>query len=237
MLTRTIVIAMAFAIVIASAGAAFASTARAAVIVTNTTLVGAAFTVSNSDLLQGASVIAEGSFSREGEVGTTALTDGSFGAIGSIITGNSGLAAATADGGNSLTYTLSHVSNLTSISSYAGWDAYRGGQSYTVSYATAAAPTTFVALATEFNDAQGGGDINTRAFISSSAGFLAANVAAVKFTFSGDLTYGYAGYRELDVFGSNVPEPSSWALFLAGFGAVGLAFRRRTAFGALNRAA
>ena len=46
-----------------------------------------------------------------------------------------------------------------------------------------------------------------------------------------DLTYGYAGYREFDVFA--VPEPAIWGLMLAGFGLVGVAARRcRTAVAA-----
>ena len=203
--------------------------AGAVVVVTDTTQLDTAFTVSGADLLQTAlaRVDATGGFSREGEVGLAALTDGSFGPVGSVISGNANLAAATADATNTITYALDGAYNLSSIATYAGWDAYRGGQSYTVSYATAAAPTTFVTLASEYNNAQGGGDVNTRAVITRSSGLLAGDVTAIRFVFNGDLTYGYAGYREIDVVGAAVPEPAMWALFVAGFGLVGSAVRRR----------
>ena len=220
---------MTVRLIAAAAAALTATTAGAVVVVTDTTQLNQAFAVSNSDLLQGASVAAVGGFSREGEVGVAALTDGVFGPVGSVNSGNAHLDAATADQTNTLTYTLAHASNIASIATYAGWDAYRGGQSYTVSYATAADPTAFVTLASEYNNAFGGGDVNTRAVITRSTGLLAANVVAVKFAFNGDLQYGYAGYRELDVIGTTVPEPGIWVLLVAGFGFVGLAYRRRTA--------
>ena len=182
-----------------------------AVVVTNTTQRDAPFAVASDDLLQTslAGTTATGVFSREGETGVRALTDGGFGAEGSVVEGNTGLAAATADGSNSVTYTLAGAYNLTGITTYAGWDAFRGGQSYTVSVATASAPATFTRLATEYNDAQGGGNVDTRAVITPLSGLLAANVVAVRFDFGGDLTYGYAGYREIDVFGATVPEPAA----------------------------
>ncbi len=222
---------IASALAVASLGA---GAANAVVIVSNTTQSNTAFAVSNTDLLQTslAGTTATGSFSREGEVGLSALTDGSFGAVGSVVTNGPGLDAATADGTNSITYTLTGPRNLTSIATYAGWDQYRGGQSYTVSYATAAAPTTFITLASEYNNAigEGGGDlINTAALITRSSGFLATNVVAIKFDFNSDLQYGYAGYREIDVSGSAVPEPDVWAMLLAGFGLIGFSLRRRPA--------
>ena len=211
------------------AAVTLSSAAGAVVVVTDTTVRDAAFTVAGGDLLETnvAAVAATGGFSREGEVGLAALTDGGFGAVGSVNTGNGSLAAATADASNTLTYTFARAVDLTSVTTYAGWDAYRGGQSYTLSYATAAAPTTFLTLASEFNDAQGGGNVATRAVITGPTGLLAANVGALRFTFGGDLTYGYAGYREIDAAGAVVPEPGVWALFITGFGLVGAAARRR----------
>lgn len=202
--------------------------ANAAVIVSNSTQ-GTVFSVSTSDLLQTnlASTTSTGNFIREGELGLTALTDGGFGALGSIATGNTSLEAATADASNSVTYTLGGAFNLTSIATYAGWDQYRGGQSYTVSYANAAAPTTFIALGSVFNDSTAFANTNTRAVITATSLFLATNVVAIKFDFNGDLTFGYAGYREIDVAGSAVPEPASWAMLIVGFGMVGVAARRR----------
>lgn len=205
-----------------------ATAAHAVVIVSNTTQ-NNVFAVSNTDLLQTslATIQSTGTFSREGEQGLLALNNGQFGALGSVITGNPGLGAATADGSNSITYTLTGPMNVMRINSYAGWDAFRGGQSYTVSFAYDGAPTTFVPIATVFNNATGGGNINTLASISRSAGYLGAGVVAVKFDFGSDLQFGYAGYRELDVLGAAVPEPASWVLLLAGFAMVGLSVRRR----------
>lgn len=219
----------AAAALVAAAGA---STANAVVVVTNTTQQNAVFSVSSSDLLQTslAGVASSGSFIREGEQGLVALNDGGFGALGSVITSGPGLAAATADGSNSITYALNGVYNLTSISSYAGWDQYRGGQSYTVSLAYAGAPSTFVTLATVYNNAIGSGStdaLNTLATINRSAGFLAGGVVAIRFDFASDLQFGYAGYRELDVAGSAIPEPGTWLMLLAGFGMVGASMRRR----------
>lgn len=212
------------------------ATAASAVTVISTHQVNAGYVVAPVDLLQTnlASTVSTGSFSREGEIGLPALVDGQFGPLGSVNTGNIGLAAATADGTNSITYTLDGAFDLQIVAVYAGWDQYRGGQSFTVSYATAAAPATFVTLASAFNNTTGttGTDyISTGTSIFDPAGFVATNVVAVRFDFNGDLTYGYAGYREIDLIGTaspGVPEPASWAMLVVGFGLVGFAARRRT---------
>ncbi|MEY2883894.1 MAG: hypothetical protein RL490_1618, partial [Pseudomonadota bacterium] len=109
---------------------------------------------------------------------------------------------------------------------------FRGGQSYTVSYATAAAPNSFVQIASVFNNATGatGGEyVNSRAIIASSdGGNLATDVTALRFNFGGGLQFGYAGYREIDVFTpSMVPEPNVWAMLMIGFGAIGVSARYR----------
>lgn len=204
------------------------SVAGASVVVTNSTQFDAPYAVASGDLFEtSATVTSAGTFSREGEVGLSSLTDGSFGQVGSMINCGCTLQAATADNSNSVTFTFNSLVNLTSISSFAGWDAYRGGQSYTVSYATGAAPTTFITLASVFNDAKEGGNTATRAVITDNAGLLAYHAKAVRFTFNGDLTYGYAGYRELDAIGNAVPEPAAWSLMIVGFGLAGGALRRQ----------
>ena len=215
---------------LAAIASAFASVpAAAVVVVTDTTIHDSAFTVAAGDLLQaaGTTVIGTGSFSREGEIGLSALTDGGFGAVGSINSGNGNLAAATADNTNTVTFSFAKAVNLKSIATYAGWDAFRGGQSYTVSYATAAAATTFTALASEYNNAFGGGNVATRTVITATSPYLANHVVALKFAFNNDLEAGYAGYREIDAIGGAVPEPGVWAMLLAGFGLIGIATRRR----------
>lgn len=204
--------------------------ANAAIQITNTTLSNAVFTTSNIDILQTnvASTTQTGIFTHFGAIGATALTDGQFGALG----GNSQFSSALI-GGASITYNFTSAMNISDISTYAGWDAYRGGQSYTVSYAAAGDPANFIALASVYNDAQDprpGRNVSTRAAIINTSGLLATNVSSLRFDFNNDLTFGPAGYRELDVNGtvaSVVPEPASWALMIIGFGLVGVQQRRR----------
>ena len=212
--------------------AALSANAQAAAIVTNTTQL-STFTVSNTDLLQTrlASVTGTGDFSREGAIGLSAFNNGTYGNLGNQ--GNGGQAA-TADGSNSVMFRFNAGNgtgyNISSIDSYAGWDNYRGGQSYNVFYSTASAPSNYVLLASVFNDAVTGGNTNTRANIVGSNGFLALGVTSLRFDFNGNLSNGYAGYREIDVQGvaaarAAVPEPGSLALL--GLGIAGFAAARR----------
>ena len=218
------------------ATAAVSATSAGAVIVTNTTqtndsTIAETFTVSNTDLLQTnlANTSLTGMPIDQDPNVISRLTNGAFG----LSQADCGCQFFLGDG-NSVTYTLDGAYNLTSIATFSGWDSFRGGQSYTVSYATAAAPASFIALASVYNNAtsdQPGLRISTRAVITPESDFLASNVVAVKFAFNSDLTAGYAAYREIDVFGTAasgaVPEPASWAMLIAGFGLTGAAARRR----------
>jgi hypothetical protein len=106
-------------------------------------------------------------------------------------------------------YTLNGTTNgynLTNITVYGGWaDNGRDQQAYTVYYSTVMAPTNFLQLAVvNFNptipdniqDA-------TRVRLTSSAGILATNVAAVKFDFTSPASEnGYCGYGDIVIAGS-----------------------------------
>ncbi len=193
-----------------------------------------AFTPSSSDLLQMGGIVTttSGDFNQEGSAGIGALNDGAFGPTGGGGGGQG--SSATGSAGNVVTYALDTATNpggysITGIDLYAGWDGFRGGQKYTASYSLVSDPGTFLPLASVDLDATNtnapGGDIATRSMLRDADGELASGVAAVRIAF-GDVTFGFAGYREMDVFGSPtpVPEPAS-----AGLAAAGLAFilRRR----------
>ena len=142
--------------------------------------------------------------------------------------------------------------NLTSIKTYAGWDSGRDGQQYTVQYSTAADPLVFLSLAsvsrfdnTDFPIVEGyvwdpqledmvpgmvedDSEASTLVQLYSDAGFLAENVAAVRFNFTG-VENGGTGFREFVIEGAEVaavPEPA--AMFgTLGLLAGGLVLRRR----------
>lgn len=221
-----------FKILAVAAASLLATSAFAATTVTNTTQFNSGFTVSSTDLLQTnlASFTSSGNFSREGEIGFSALTNGVFGGQGNQ---GGGGQAATADGSNIATFFfdsgLGAGYNITAVDTYAGWDNYRGGQDYVLSYATASAPSTYTVLASVFNDAKEGGNTNTHANIVGGGSGLATNVQSLRFEFGNNLTYGYAGYRQIDVQGvaAAVPEPETYALMLAGLAAMGFVARRR----------
>ncbi len=209
-----------------------AASAPVGVKVLSSIQLGQTFTPSSSDLLQTGSIVttSSGNFNDEGGVGLSALTNGSFGPGGGGANGIS--SSAMGNVGESVTYALDLTASpggysLSGIDVYAGWDGFRGGQKYTASYSLVSDPNTFITLSLVDLDANAnnalGGDISTRSMLRDADGELATGVAAVRFDFA-DVTFGYAGYREIDVFGTAVPEPASAGLALAG---LCLVLRRR----------
>lgn len=198
-----------------------------------TDTVGHTFIPSSTDLINGLTAInVTGTFNQEGTGGDPVLTDGLFpspitrdggGAFqfGAFATGGNG-------GGTSLTYVLGTPGDIGSITIYSGWqDSGRDQQSYSILYATADAPTTFLPLAGVLFD----GPNSTHPQLSrvnitdDSTGILATNVAALQFNFNATEN-GYSGYAEIDVFAPvAVPEPGSVAVM--GLAALGAVLRRR----------
>ena len=103
--------------------------------------------------------------------------------------------------------------NLTNIVVYSLWHDYgRDGQFYNVSYSTRAHPATFIPLASvAYNPfvTHDGRASGNRVEISPALGadVLATNVAAVKFDFTpqGGQDYGWTGYSEIVLQGTNLP--------------------------------
>lgn len=108
---------------------------------------------------------------------------------------------------------------ITGINTYTGWaDINRVDQNYTVAYALASAPSTYVDLATVAKKASA---LNLKTSIDVTD---LTNVVALKFSFPGQQS-DYVGYREIDVIGAPVPEPAS--IGVLAIGAMGLLARRR----------
>ncbi len=179
------------------------------------------WTVSPGSVIAGTlpSSTGAGSFTQEGTAGLPVLTDGLLNLFGGSVAGLA--TCGSGGGGHSITYTLTGSSGgyiVTNIVSYAGWaDGGRDQQAYTVSYSTASAPTTFIALASvNFNPTMPDGSAPTvpsadRVVIySASADPVATNVAAVKFDFTGPAgENGYTGYAEFQIFGTAVSGPAA----------------------------
>lgn len=193
-----------------------------------------AYTPSSTDLLQSGGIVttSSGNFQDETQAGISALTDGSYGIAGNP---GAGGGSATGNAGEIITFTLDTVSSplgysLSGVDLYAGWDGFRGGQNYTLSYSTVSDPGTFISLGsvdwdTTSNNAPGG-TIATRTMVRDAEGELASSVGVLRIAF-GDVSFGYAGYREIDVFGTAmVPEPST-ATILAMSGLTLLRRRRK----------
>ena len=92
---------------------------------------------------------------------------------------------------------------LTSFDSYCAWpNTGRDNQGYTISYSTAADPSTFIYLG-DVTAITGGTDADnaTHVRLTSATGVLARNVAAVRLDFATQEN-GYVGYREFIALGS-----------------------------------
>ncbi|MFO0952510.1 MAG: choice-of-anchor Q domain-containing protein [Isosphaeraceae bacterium] len=195
-----------------SGNASFVLTAGGTPVV-NTSTSDSGFTVSGSDLLQtnlGRASVTGNINDQEGlnsAVDIAVLTDGRFGPPGII--GNPGPNPdfVLIHDGVQITYNLDTSTHplgydLTNINTYAGWqDNGRSQQDYTVLYSTVAAPNTFQVLQTVTASGSDGSPSGSAAFLTSSTGALASNVAAIRFSFP-SAQNGYVGYRELDVLGA-----------------------------------
>ncbi len=192
------------------------------------------FSVASNDLLSGLTGTISGSVINEESLQTNtngaALTDGAFGNI-ALTSSNPDMVLF--HNGSSITYmlpTLAGGYTISSISSFTGWrDTGRVEQDYTVSFAFASNPTSFINEFTVNADLTSGNDMQVTTANSTGAA-LGTNVVGIRFNFA-TTQNGYVGYRELDVVGAaSVPEPAS--VFLLGLGALGLlATTRRKFFG------
>ncbi len=227
---------------IAVVGVGQGATAQATTISYDSTN-GSSFTVSNSDLLQatGTALVFAGSYNTDPYEGcgtTAVLTNGDFGSNGTSAPGHINEEGVWVTDGNAshpdtcainngavATYTFDTSANtagynVTNINLYSSWsDEGRDAMNVTVAYSTVAAPNTYTDIAT----ASGDPGLCNAAYITTDL----TGVKSIRFSF-GDQENGYAGYNELDVIGTPIPEPS--AAILALFSIIGLlayAWRKR----------
>lgn len=164
------------------------------------------WTIETDSLIAGQSpsAVGGGDFAiAPGASGVSALTDGTFGDVGTF----ANYAMCGNDAGQSVTYYLNGAT-LTNIVVYSGWqDNGRDGQFYNVLYSTLSNPSLFIPLTSvSYNPAISGYSAN-RVGISSSTGLpLATNVAFVQFDFTpqdSSTENGYSGYAEIILKGTN----------------------------------
>ncbi|BBO33820.1 discoidin domain-containing protein [Lacipirellula parvula] len=153
-----------------------------------------------------------GNFQQEGSTGVAALTNGSV----QTAYGNGGAesphaAYATAGAGQSVTYTLGGVYNLSSIVIYGGWnDGGRDAQHYNILTSTDAGLN--YTLLTTYDNSPGQTTatpvpVSQRtAFTENALPNLAVNVTNIKVEFL-SVENGYTGYTEIDVFGNQLFAP------------------------------
>jgi hypothetical protein len=210
----------------------FAGISQAAVVVSGSGN-NSGFAVSNSDLLQAqlssttSSITLNVGENNAWSGGATVanLTDGLFPTSPNSSTGSLAIS-----GGN-VVYELNTTVNtfgydISSIGIFSGWnDDGRDGINVTVSYATVAAPLTFVDIAIATQDDGSARFENANINETVSPNVLASGVKSIRFTFNSPENAG-VGYKELDVIGvATVPEPST--ALLGGLGILALMRRRR----------
>jgi alpha-L-rhamnosidase len=161
--------------------------------------------------------VGAGNFSQWGGGTVAVLTDNSIGQFNFIpnVGGSATEVTCGTFGGQSVTYTLPNVPSgydLTNIVVYGGWgDAGRDQQSYTISYATVAAPGTFTAFKSVSYNPVNSANVQcaTRVTLSPASNTpLAGNVVAVRFDFTSPAPEnGYCGYSEINLFGEPTGVP------------------------------
>jgi hypothetical protein len=231
------------------------ATAPAAVIQTNygtgngSTPGGTFVTAGNLLATNLSSATSTGTFYGNYSVVLSRLYDGDLGSLGSEglgLTGDYTVMPNVA----TLQFNLNGAFNLTTIRTYASWSSGRDGQRYVVNYATAAAPSTYVALRslnafdntsfpTREDSDDDGNPIQVPITDTSSTlvtltenttGVLAENVVSLQFVFDGYENGGTA-FREFQVLGTavptSVPEPSNFLASLV-VCCAGIFYRRRS---------
>ena len=195
-----------------------------------------AFGVSSTDLINSGSPDLLGRtdtgytpFSFDSGTSTTAaLNDGLQGV--SYAAGNGALSSGAfdLDGAWTSTFFLNGGFTIDRIETVASWVAARASQGYMVSLRLAGNPAFTLLTTIDYmvSPAQ-----SSRIVISDTSGPLGSNVDAIRFDFftaAGGVSSREAVFRELDVIGTPVPEPSSMGLFVFGGAALLLGrFRKR----------